>query len=1518
MPGIELSAVLGRGGMGIVYRGRQGYLDREVAVKFLDVRTARGEFEARFRREARLLAGLTHPNIVACYQAGTTEEGFCYLVMEFIDGPDLRGWIEENGRMEPETAVSVCHDVALALHHAQHTGIIHRDVKAANVFLGVDAELERGGEPFPFRVKLGDLGLARPTSNEVEGAAEVTQLTQGWVGSPATMAPEQFDDGRLVDHRADIYGLGCVLYQLLTGSVPYSGTHSAVIKKKMERFGPDPRAERPELPKPLGQLVQRMLAHDPAERPQTYEELLEVFDRFLSAPETARARRSRTNVWVGAAVAGVLGAAGLWAWWPKEGRAGGLEIAFPTAVRAGWPVELAVQDAGLDGWTWTWEQLAPASPALELATEGGVARFVAPEVDEPRTFDLRVRAIRDDGKLRQDELSVRVLPTLALGIRGPLEVEEAQGHTWTADPGSGETLGALTYRWTSDPPVAGIDRATDAALSLAPPDRREDYGLSLVVVALEGEREAGRAEQRIAVRADDDPPTLDGVQGEERKARPGQVVELGGTIADPDSSQVEASWSLAAEPQSELTPAARAALEAALADQPVALLRVAAPPAGSRAHLELTLDDHSSNKVVLPFVLEVPDVVVQAPEVVDEGEPIELRVIPPENFPPASELAFAWRLAGIEWPAGEGRLVAREGREPEAAGAPPEAPLLLPGTRWTQESFSVRSGGWNQSQLELVAPLADREYGLVLELTISGVGSRSLATEVVTGTTVRVQADDAQPKLFLVADSLTVDPLQEVVIEAVAFDPDSEVGTVPAALEWESHAPNGSPGPGPAPDDGTRARVRAPSAGELAVTAHLADVGQASLTLRVQGSLSLAVEGAGDTREGESVRLVAAVTGNTDEAIRGECQIRWRLDAPRDAALWEPADDPGGKPRPWALRDELVAEVEGRTLEFVAPRASQPYDLELTVSGLHGGSPFATQTVKVPVAAEDDPALFDLAGLPGQFRADAVPAAEWCARVSDADTVIASYQWRGAAADGEARALGERAPLPPDGRIPWPAGLEPSPGSGTLALSVFDSAGAEQTSAPHTFRVLPRPAIEVAKSDAGAREGATFHLRASTVGLVDGTITWSLEGVRVQGERHFADPTGAGEAKKYTEALRSKIAGWLGAEPAEGVRGAEADWTLTAPLADGDYELVFAVAAQEGPDVVLEEVLVRVEAQDAAPVLRTPPAIVTGPREGISLFAELVDSDTPTVGKKVAWRVEGGPASVSDTQPGPATLDASKVKVRTRLGVVATFPGAVEARTEVLVDPGLRDFPGSACKLIVEPPVGELQTGDVEGWLPHLALLGDKPDLIQSAVGLRHRDQDDWTYCSFRGAADQAALIEHGLPSASDFRLAIDLGVSFVGTQKPLQGLGVCVREASGRGKRGRAVLLHLREVDGKLEEQLATLELETVTEASDAELGTEPRVVLAHDRKVVKSFPSLALAERFSEANLPGQDKDSKGTGHFRLEIVRRNTTLSFAWGDRQAAWELPAGFAPGAVGVWVERDRVAYVRNVTLEPLR
>ncbi len=300
IPDIELDEEIGRGGMGVVYRGRQPYLDRKVAVKILFVKNTPKpqEFVERFRREAKILAGLSHAHIVACHQAGTTPSGDCYLAMEFIDGPNLRSWVEREGPLPERAALEVARDIACALEHAHGQGIIHRDVKPENVLL---QKMERppAGTAFPFVAKLVDLGLARPD----HGSQDTRLTVEGSVmGTPSTMAPEQFDAPDDVDFRADIYGLGCVLYFALAGEAAFpERAITAIMMRKATGGAPDPAGVKPELAPGICSLVREMLAPRRENRLSSYEELIGRLDALIGDAAavdrdgTKRRRRSGSD-----------------------------------------------------------------------------------------------------------------------------------------------------------------------------------------------------------------------------------------------------------------------------------------------------------------------------------------------------------------------------------------------------------------------------------------------------------------------------------------------------------------------------------------------------------------------------------------------------------------------------------------------------------------------------------------------------------------------------------------------------------------------------------------------------------------------------------------------------------------------------------------------------------------------------------------------------------------------------------------------------------------------------------------------------------------------------------------------------------------------------------------------------------------------------------------------------------------------------------------------------------------------
>jgi serine/threonine protein kinase len=279
IPGITLHAEIARGGMGVVYRGQQDFLDRRVAVKFLAMELRSEQFAARFRREAKILAGIKHANIVACHSAGTTDSGQSYLVMEFVDGPNLKSWIGRNGPLAVIAALRMTKALASALGHAFEQGVIHRDVKPENILLESVTSTQIDLH-FPFVPKLVDLGLARMTHESID----MGLTSPGSVmGTPATMSPEQFDDPDGVDFRSDIYGLGCVLHDMLTGRAAFSATRlSDIVVKKRDPIGPNPCDLIKSIPEQVGRFVATLLAADREQRPRSYEVLIEQIDALIA------------------------------------------------------------------------------------------------------------------------------------------------------------------------------------------------------------------------------------------------------------------------------------------------------------------------------------------------------------------------------------------------------------------------------------------------------------------------------------------------------------------------------------------------------------------------------------------------------------------------------------------------------------------------------------------------------------------------------------------------------------------------------------------------------------------------------------------------------------------------------------------------------------------------------------------------------------------------------------------------------------------------------------------------------------------------------------------------------------------------------------------------------------------------------------------------------------------------------------------------------------------------------------
>jgi serine/threonine protein kinase len=251
---------IGHGGMAAVYRARQESLDRIVAIKVLsDNLAASDEFMQRFVREARTAANMRHPNVITVHDFGQDERGVPYLVLEYVDGPTLADLMDDG--LDDSRIPDLLDQVAAGLDYAHSRGVIHRDVKPGNVLLTDDG-----------RVVLADFGLAWLA----EAAIHLT-MSGGVIGTPEYMSPEQAS-GLRVDARTDVYALGVVLYEMLTGDRPYtSDSPIAILLKHVQAPVPSVAALRPDLPAAIDRVVQQALAKDPEHRFQTASALARAF-----------------------------------------------------------------------------------------------------------------------------------------------------------------------------------------------------------------------------------------------------------------------------------------------------------------------------------------------------------------------------------------------------------------------------------------------------------------------------------------------------------------------------------------------------------------------------------------------------------------------------------------------------------------------------------------------------------------------------------------------------------------------------------------------------------------------------------------------------------------------------------------------------------------------------------------------------------------------------------------------------------------------------------------------------------------------------------------------------------------------------------------------------------------------------------------------------------------------------------------------------------------------------------------
>ena len=287
-PQYQIIRLLGQGGMGVVYLARELALDRVVAIKVLHPdAAASADARERFRREARIAANLTHPNIVPLYAFGEAK-GMMYFVMGYVEGESLADRMARAGRLPPHEVRAIVASVAGALEHAHGKGVIHRDVKPDNIL--VDSE---SGQPL-----LTDFGIAKPTAR----GQTVTQRGVR-IGTPLYMSPEQLSGQHPIDARSDLYSLGVVAYEMVAGRMPFDGeTLDDVL---VQRLSIEPRplsVTAPDVPADLARVVMRCLARETSERWQNCSRLREALANIEAADQSVVERRD----WIDGLLVGVV------------------------------------------------------------------------------------------------------------------------------------------------------------------------------------------------------------------------------------------------------------------------------------------------------------------------------------------------------------------------------------------------------------------------------------------------------------------------------------------------------------------------------------------------------------------------------------------------------------------------------------------------------------------------------------------------------------------------------------------------------------------------------------------------------------------------------------------------------------------------------------------------------------------------------------------------------------------------------------------------------------------------------------------------------------------------------------------------------------------------------------------------------------------------------------------------------------------------------------------------------------
>ncbi|MGH7618508.1 MAG: serine/threonine-protein kinase, partial [Gemmatimonadaceae bacterium] len=278
-PAYELDRELGRGGMAIVFAARDTRLKRRVAVKLLPPELAfRGDIRTRFLREAETAAQLNHPNIVPIFSVDE-RDGLVYFVMALVQGGSLGDRLRDRGALPIDDARRLLRELADALGYAHRNGVIHRDIKPDNILIDADTG----------RAMITDFGIARAATG---GDSARLTATGAAIGTPTYMSPEQATADRDIDGRSDLYSLGAMAYQMLTGDPPFIGASTpAVMVKHVTEQPVPPRNRRADIPPDLEAIVLKLLEKDPANRFATGEDLVAALDGAPIAPPVRASSR---------------------------------------------------------------------------------------------------------------------------------------------------------------------------------------------------------------------------------------------------------------------------------------------------------------------------------------------------------------------------------------------------------------------------------------------------------------------------------------------------------------------------------------------------------------------------------------------------------------------------------------------------------------------------------------------------------------------------------------------------------------------------------------------------------------------------------------------------------------------------------------------------------------------------------------------------------------------------------------------------------------------------------------------------------------------------------------------------------------------------------------------------------------------------------------------------------------------------------------------------------------------------